>query len=338
MLDVARLAGVSQPTVSFVLNDRRDVAVAETTRTRVLEAAATLEFRPNRAAQSLRSNQSRMIGVITNGIVSQPYAGRIIQGVQNVVQQRDYVCMVVDTTGDPAMGDNAVSNLLAEGVAGIVYAAPFPQAVHTSRSLAGTRTVFVNCWPQDHAVADTVVLADEYAGGRAAAEAVFDLGHRRVAFLGGRPEDWARAERQRGFVDAARAAGLDPDGLAQRHGTYMISSGYELTRAVLTSGGPRPTALVCGNDRMAIGALLALPTLGLSCPEDVSVVGFDDQVEVAAEVRPALTTVALPHLQMGARAGRLLLDPHTPGPSRLVVGCELVARDSLAAPAASERR
>lgn len=101
MTDVARRAGVSQPTVSFVLNDRRDVAVAEETRRRVLEAAAELDFVPNRAAQSLRSNKSFTVGVVTSGIVSQPYAGLIVLGLQQVVQPAGYVCMVVDTTGDP---------------------------------------------------------------------------------------------------------------------------------------------------------------------------------------------------------------------------------------------
>ena len=94
MSDVARRAGVSQPTVSFVLNDRRDVVVAEETRRRVLAAAAEMDFVPNRAAQHLRSNRSYLIGVVANGIVSQPYAGRIILGIQQVVQPADHLCLV----------------------------------------------------------------------------------------------------------------------------------------------------------------------------------------------------------------------------------------------------
>src|SRR6478609_10431927 len=105
MRDVAKLAGVSQPTVSFVLNDRRDVVVAEETRRRVLAAAAEMDFVPNRAAQHLRSNRSYLIGVVSNGIVSQPYAGRIILGIQQVVQPENYLCLVIDTTDDPDQGD-----------------------------------------------------------------------------------------------------------------------------------------------------------------------------------------------------------------------------------------
>ncbi len=130
MTDVARRAGVSQPTVSFVLNDRRDVVVAEATRRRVLAAAAELDFVPNRAAQLLRSNRSFLIGVITDGVVSQPYAGRIVLGIQQVVQQENYLCLVADGTGDPSQADVAVANLLATGVAAVVYASPVPTQLH----------------------------------------------------------------------------------------------------------------------------------------------------------------------------------------------------------------
>ena len=331
MVDVAKLAGVSQPTVSFVLNDRRDVAVAEATRRRVLEAAAQLNFRPNRAAQALRSNRSYTVGIVTNGIVSQPYAGRIVQGIQNTVQPANYICMVIDTTDDPAQGDAAVASLLAEGVAAIIYASPYPRPIHTSQLLDGTRTIFVNCWPETVGTAHTAILADEYAGGYAAAKAVFDLGHRDVAFIGGMADDWARGERRRGFHDAVRQAGIDPADLIQVSGNYMIGSGHDLTLQVYQDRAP--TALVCGNDRMAVGALLALHALRLECPADVSIVGFDDQPDVADQVRPALTTVALPHLQMGHRAGDLLVNPPADPPKSIVVPCQLIQRKSLSAPA-----
>jgi LacI family transcriptional regulator len=335
MSDVARRAGVSQPTVSFVLNDRRDVAVAEETRRRVLAAAAELDFVPNRAAQLLRSNRSYLIGIVTNGIVSQPYAGRIVLGIQQVVQPADYLCLVIDTTDDPDEGDIAVANLLANGVAAMVYASPRPKELHRSRRLDDTRTMFVNCWPDKGAV-ETVLLADEYHGGLAAAGAAFDLGHRDVAFLGGDEEEYACIERHRGFVDAARTAGVDPGGLTQRYGDYSISSGYDLT--VQTLRTHRPTALICGNDRMAIGALLAVQSLGLACPDDVSIVGFDDQPDVADQARPSLTTVGLPHLQMGRRAGELLLEEPNDPIDRLIIPAELIRRESLGPPPTRRRR
>ncbi|SEP72100.1 LacI family DNA-binding transcriptional regulator [Microlunatus flavus] len=329
MTDVARRAGVSQPTVSFVLNDRRDVAVAEDTRRRVLLAAAELDFVPNRAAQLLRSSRSYTVGIITNGIVSQPYAGRVVLGIQQVVQPADYVCIVVDTTDDPERGDKAVANLLGSGVDSIVYASPAPIPMHRSRRLDTTRTLFVNCWPDDDHVS-TVILADEYHGGLAAASAAFDLGHRDVAFLGGHDGEYACVERLRGFADAARVAGVDPAGLVQRFGDYSIGAGYDLT--VATMAERSPTAVVCGNDRMAIGCLLALHSLGLDCPGDVSVVGFDNQPDVADQVRPGLTTVELPHLLMGRRAGELVLQDPVAPVERMVVDCTLIRRESLGPP------
>ena len=327
MTDVARAAGVSQSTVSFVINDRRDVMVAEETRRRVLAAAADLGYQPNRTAQSLRLNQSFLVGVVTNGIVAGPYAGRIVVGIQRAVQAQGRLCMVVETTDDPAEGDEAVASFLAQGVAAIIYANDQPAATHTSPLLGQTRCVFVNCWPSDPGVAEAVILADEYGGGRVAAEAAFAAGHTAVAFLGGDEGEYACVERQRGFVDAARAAGIDPATLHQTHGDYSISSGYDTTLEAFRRS--RPTALVCGNDRMAAGAILALHTLGLEVPRDVSVVGFDDQPDVADQLRPALTTAALPHLEMGHRAGRLLAEPPARSGARLVVPCPLIRRDSL---------
>ncbi|GAA3120982.1 LacI family transcriptional regulator [Kribbella aluminosa] len=334
MTDVARRAGVSQPTVSFVLNDRRDVAVAEETRRRVLQAAAELDFVPNRAAQLLRSNRSFTIGVVTSGIVSQPYAGLIVLGLQQIVQPAGYVCMVVDTTGDPGQGDDAVASLVAQGVAAIVYASLSPKPLHRSPRLDGIRTIFVNCWPEE-GHSDTVLLADEYAGGRAAAASVFERGHRDVAFLGGMRNDYACKERRRGFDDAARAAGLRPADLVHRYGNYQIGNGYDLATEVIHEH--RSTALVCGNDRMAIGALLALHALGLTCPDDVSIVGFDDQPDVADQVRPGLTTAALPHLMLGRRAGELVLAAPEDAPAREIVPCNLIERDSVGAPPTPRR-
>ena len=341
MVDVARAAGVSQSTVSFVINNRRDVVVAEKTRARVLKVAADLNFRPNRTAQALRLNQSFVIGVIASGIVSSPYAGGLVSGIQQAAQQQGQLCLVVDIPDSNTEADEAVANLIAQGVTGIIYAASFPQTARTSHLLANTRCIFVNCWPSDPALAEAVVLADEYGGGRLAADAAFRVGHTDVAFLGGPQDDYACVERRRGFVDAATAAGQDPGRLYQATTSYGISAGYHAT--LLAYETRRPTALVCGNDRMAVGALLALHTLRLEVPRDVSIIGFDDQPDLAAELQPALTTVRLPHVQMGYEAGQLLLgktpkpEPPRDQPNRLTVPCPLVERDSLGPPPSRAR-
>ncbi|MFJ4221919.1 LacI family DNA-binding transcriptional regulator [Curtobacterium luteum] len=333
MKDVARHAGVSQPTVSFVLNDRRDVSVAEDTRARVLEAAKELNFQPNRAAQSLRSNRSYTVGVIADRLVSQPYAGHIVLGVQQAVQEAGYVCFVVETAQTSDGGRAAVANLVQQGVAGLVYAAPGPEDVTPVAGAVDVPTVFVNCYPPDDAPAVTV-LADEFQGGHDVAAAVFAAGHTRVAFLGGPEDDYACRERKRGFDEAAVAAGIPLADVPVRFGNYQVGSGHDLAMAILTADPP--TAIVCGNDRMAVGALMAAQSLGLRCPEDISIVGFDDQPDLADQMHPPLTTVALPHQQMGFEAGTLLL-AEAKEPGRHLVPCEYVPRSSLAAPPAPPR-
>lgn len=328
MKDVAKRAGVSQPTVSFVLNDRRDVSVADETRARVLQAAKDLNFHPNRAARALRSNKSYTVAVIANRIVSQPYAGQIVLGVQQAVQPAGYVCFVVETSETPDAVDAAVHNLIAQGVAGLIYAAPGPEPIHAAVTEADVRTIFVNCWA-DNAKDAPQILADEYQGGRDAAAATFAAGHRRVVYLGGPAGDYACKERERGLTDAARDVGIDPASIRREHGDYHVHSGYDLALRSLSED--RPTALICGNDRMAVGALMAAHAAGLDCPGDVSIVGFDDQPDIADQLHPPLTTVALPHLQMGLTAGELLLADAEPQGTRLIP-CTYVPRGSLAAP------
>lgn len=330
MKDVAKRAGVSQPTVSFVLNDRRDVSVAEETRARVLQAAKDLNFQPNRAARALRSNKSYTVGVIANRIISQPYAGQIVLGVQQSVQPQGYACLVMETTENPDAVDAAVQNLLGQGVAGLIYAAPGPEPIHATPTESDVRTIFVNCWAENASTAPQI-LADEYQGGRDAAAAVFASGHRRVAYLGGPRTDYARKQRERGLVDAAVEAGIDPKTIRREHGDYHVHSGYDLALRVLAED--RPTCLICGNDRMAVGALMAAHSAGLECPRDVSIVGFDDQPDIADQLHPPLTTVALPHLQMGLEAGAMILADDAPAGSRLIP-CTYVPRGSLSAPPA----
>ncbi|MCL2514973.1 MAG: LacI family transcriptional regulator [Microbacteriaceae bacterium] len=328
MKDVAKHAGVSQPTVSFVLNDRRDVSVAAETRARVLESARILDFQPNRAAQALRSNNSYTIGIVASRLVSQPYAGQIVLGVQQSVQPAGYACVVVEPSETAEAVGAAVRKLVSQGVAGLIYAAPGPEPVPAASAANDVRTLFVNCW-SDEVTGDAQVFADEYQGGRDAAAATFAAGHRNVVYLGGPAGDYACKERVRGLDDAARAAGIDPSSIPRLYGDYQIGSGYNLALGVLTTEAP--TAVICGNDRMAIGALMAAHSAGLNCPDDVSIVGFDDQPDIAAQLHPPLTTVALPHLQMGIKAGELLLAEDEPEPLHLIP-CTYIARGSLAVP------
>lgn len=326
MIDVARRAGVSQSTVSFVLNNRSDIPVAPETRERVLQAAADLEFRPNKTAQALRLNSSSTLGIVTNGIASEPYAGQTLLGIQQAAREAGFVCMVVETRGDPSEGDDAVASMIDRGVEGLVYASPATIGVHASAHLSHTPVVFANCWPVNDADPLAVIVPDEYQGGYDIAEAVFDAGHTHVGFLGGTEGQWATVERWRGFVAAARDAGTDPSKLPEEYGTYSTHSGFTGTQRILDAFDP--TAIICGNDRMALGAILALHERQLKIPRDVSVVGYDDQVNLADELTPGLTTVALPFFQMGYIAGQTMIK-HERHAERIVVHCDLITRESL---------
>ena len=184
-------------------------------------------------------------------------------------------------------------------------------------------TVLVNCFGADSEV--PCILPAEAAGGRAATELVVAAGHRRVAYLGGHRKSWATVERVKGFRAALRRAGVKVADAAVLAGNFRSDSGYELTRQVLRRRH-RPTALVCGNDLMAVGAYFALKEDGVRIPDDMSVVGYDDQEDVAPFLRPALTTIRLPYYEMGAMAAEALLDDSTAIAARVDVTCPPVVR------------
>lgn len=318
--DVARRAGVSQTAVSFVLtgNDKNNVAPA--TRERILRAAAELGYQPNRLAQGLRGQQTHVIGLITDAIASSPFAGRLLGGAIEQASTEDYVMVVFDSHDHPEREQVAVAELESRQVDGLIYATmglvELDRTVRTRLPL-----VLTNCF--ERADQHPTVIPDDYAGARSAAQLLLDLGHRRISMLTGQgaPTDRrpsagniAGPIRSRGFRSALRAAGV-PTGLSPVVvAGWSIDAGYHAARAQLTdrSGrllrqADRPTAIVAVTDRVATGVLLAATSLGLAVPRDLSIVGFDDQEALASDVVPPLTTVALPHVELGARAVELLV-------------------------------
>lgn len=339
MHDVARLAGVSQSTVSVVVNNREaEIGISGETSARVTAAIEELGFRPNLAARGLRLQRSRTFGFITDHIASSPFGGRTVLGAQDAAWTADHLLLMVNTNADPALEKTAVEALIDRGVDGLLYAAMSWGEVDLPHSFRLLPTVLVNCWSPE---ADrlSAVVPCEVRGGRRAAEELIAHGHRDIAFLGGIPTETASVERQVGFRQAMAAAGLV---VAERwvlRGNYDISSGYRLATGLYTgsAAGDRPTGVVCGNDRMAAGVLSALSSLGLSVPADVSVVGYDDQEGLADQLTPALTTVSIPHYEMGRVAVEILLAAVTAGavsPAKTVeVPGQLIRRDSVSGPA-----
>lgn len=328
--DVAALAGVSRATVSAVLNATSGIRLSAATRERVLAAVDELGFSPNIAARSLRSRRSNVLGLVTSEIATTPYAVAISKGAQDAAFRHGKMLLIIDTDGDSAMQAEAVAKLTAWRAEGLAIATDYHREVPPPR-VRETPVTLVNCFAVDAGV--TCIVPDEQQGGRLATQSLIDAGHRRIALINGPHGYPASAGRLSGYRAAHRAAGLPVDKRLVRSGDWWQESGLRHANTLLDLPDP-PTALFCANDWTAMGAYDAIKERGLRIPADVSVIGFDNRTEIAAHLRPALTTVALPYEEMGELAVEHLLAAVTADPvtGLLKVACRLVSRASVARP------
>ncbi|MER7481575.1 LacI family DNA-binding transcriptional regulator [Streptomyces sp. NPDC126510] len=326
-VDVARLAGVSQKTVSRVLNGER--YVSEDVRRRVLAAAGELGYRLNSAARALASGRTRSIGVITLGTALYGPASLLI-GIERAARDAGYALRVVNTLeGDPGGVAGAVESLLEQGVDGIVVSEPIDEG---PVSIGVDVPVLVLGAPAAFGGARTMargVGAELLA--RTATEHLLDLGHATVHHLAG-PQRWfAARDRLEGWRGALAARGIAPPPVL--HGDWSAASGYAVGRELAAHGDC--TAVFAANDDMAIGVVRALTEAGLRVPDDISVVGFDD-IPVAAYVTPPLTTVRQPFDAVAREGLRLLVraieEPDTDLPPAYDPPVDLVVRASTAPP------
>ena len=330
MADVGRLAGVSATTVSFVLNENSAQKISDETRRRVLDAVAELGYRPNRMARGLRTRRTATIGFVTDEIAVDPFAGATILGAHEVAWAGGNLLLVVNTTRQSRIVSDAVDELLDRRVDAIIFAVVGTRRVVVPEAIKAVPTVLLNGYLAGGLLPS--VLPDEVEGAAAATRMLLAAGHRQIAYLTGQAALWPTRARLRGFRRALGDAGLDPAEAAVLRGNYRADSGYELTRQLVREGPP-PTAILCGNDRMAIGVYLALHEAGLRVPDDVSVVGYDDQVDLAADISPTLSTVRMPYYQMGRWAAEQIIS-RTVGtlPARTYLPCKPVPRRSVAPP------
>ena len=336
--DVATAAGVSVTTVSHVLNDVSYARVSPETRDKVRSAAEELGYGPNRLAQALRTQRTGMLGLVSEDIATTPHAGRIILGADEAAKARGYNLMIINTSGAASLESRQsdVEALLERRVDGILYATMYHRTVELPANLTTLPSVLVDSVPTGGNI--TAVIPDEEGGARAAVGALLEAGHTRIGFLNNTDDVPATRQRLRAFRDMLDEAGLDGGAAPVESAVSEVHGGYEAARRML-SRADRPTGLFCYNDRMAMGAYRAAAELGLGIPGDLSVVGFDDQELIAANFTPGLTTVALPHYEMGAWATNHLIDA-IEGKTDLalmalhptILGCPLVRRDSVAAP------
>jgi len=339
--DVAAAAGVSVTTVSHVLNGVDRARVADDTRARVREAAEALSYTPSPLARGLRTRRTMTIGLLSDHIATTPHAGKIILGAQETGLEHGYVLLMFNTEGDPATEQREIKAMLRYEVEGVLYASMYHRVAGLHAELDGVPTVMLDARSEDPAI--PAVVPDEVAGGRTAVNELLRAGHRRIGFATNLDHIPATHGRLKGYQDALHAAGIsfDPRLVVAGESDPGPRGGYQAARALLALPDP-PTALFCFNDRMAMGAYRAAAELGLRIPADLSVIGFDNQEIIAAGLYPGLTTVALPHYEMGQWAVRALLRLiESPGHGRTGTGgphlmpCPLVRRDSICPPPAA---
>ena len=332
MQDVATLAGVSRTTASFVINNVDGAGIPEETRRRVWEAVEQLSYRPNAIARGLRSAKTSTIGFISDEVATSPFAGEIIHGAQDRAWEDEMLLLLVNTGGNQAMKRVAVETLLQRQVEGIVYATMYHREVHPPEGVRQVPTVLLDCYVADASLPS--VVPDEVEGGRRATELLLARGHHRIGFINNNDPVPATLDRLAGYQQALAASGLPFDESLVIAGDSLARGGHDCALELMQRP-ERPTALFCFNDRMAMGAYDALRKLGLSIPDDVAVVGFDNQEIIAAQLYPALTTMQLPHYQMGRWAIEELLrliarsEPTVEPPVQHKMPCPLIERDSV---------
>ena len=328
--DVAAAAGVSPTTVSHALSGAR--AINPATRARVLEVAQELGYSPDLRARGLRSSRTFTVGLLSDTIAVTPYAGLIISGAQDAAAEHQSVVLALDSTGDPQCELLGIRTLLDHRVDGLVYARMSHQSVNVPKELGEIPVVLANASSPD--LKFSSVVPDEKQIGLDATGHLLSFGHQRVGFATVNENVPSALGREEGYRSAMRAAGIAVNEAWVCAKTGDAAGGREAGRLILDRED-RPTAIFCFNDEIAMGVYQAANDLGLRIPEDLSVIGVDDLQLITQALVPTLSTIALPHYQMGHWAvSQLFTQATAQNGARIAekLRCHLVQRESVKAP------
>lgn len=328
--EVAEAAGVHPGTASRALNESTRSLVRRETVERVVAAATELGYKPNLLARSFKTRRTNSVGVVIPDI-NNPLFPPIVRGVEDRLFEDGYVALLADTENNSDRQRRIFEGMVDRRVDGLILATAcrHDESV-TELTHAGIPVVLVNRVVEDHTFSS--VSVDDAAGIRMVVEHLRSLGHERIGHIAGPQSMSTGSRRYGGFVSAMEETGASLD---ERHvafaEAYSVAEGERCARKILAST-PRPTAIVAGNDMLALGSYSALQETGLVCPADISIVGFNDMPFID-RMSPPLTTVRIPHYELGVRAAELLLarirDPETPA-EVVQLGLELVIRGSTA--------
>lgn len=339
MIDVAKAAGVSQSTVSMVLNNIEGARLAATTQARVLSVAMELGYRLTRRDPVLQSTSSvnsvghKLVVYLVDELSTSVHPVQSVDGARDAAWQHDCVLSVAVTRGNPAQEAAAIEAFKSHPqLLGVIYSTIFTREVQLPASLKGLPTVLLNC--HSSGFTGQTILPSEVAGGHGVTEYLLGKGHVRVAYVNGEPWMEASKDRLKGYRRALATHDIAFDPALVRDGDWSMSSGYAAVRELMQVDRP-PTAIFCANDLMAMGALDALHELGVKVPGEVAVMGYDDQ-ELAQHTRPALSTALLPNYEMGRSALEALLETSRADPLEkpsgrpriLKIECPVVRRES----------
>ncbi|MDO5082102.1 LacI family transcriptional regulator [Arachnia propionica] len=330
--EVAARAGVSPGTVSNTLNHPERVSPA--TRAQVLAAVKELGFIPNQQARVLTGAASNLLGLVVVDLMS-PFFMELAHAVERTAADAGYVMILSNSENDHDREETVMRTLAAQRVVGSLLT-PAGGGTPLDESTHGVPLVLIDHTTREHPCS---VSVDHVAGGRMAAEHLISLGHTRLGFVAGQPNLRQFTERERGVRDVMAEAGLDPstlrvvraDGIGQPSG---LASGRQLLQ-----DGDLPTGICCCNDMLAFGVYRALTQGGVTVPDDVALVGYDD-VDFAANWIVPLTSVSQPTALMGEQAARLLID-HATNPDheheRVVLQPRLIVRRSTTGESSGSR-
>ncbi len=302
MSDVALEAGVSSMTVSRVVNNKDEISPA--TRQRVLAVIDRLSYRPSGIARGLATQRTGTLGLVVPDIAN-PFFSDIARGAEDWAYAQGYNVFLCNTDQNPQRERSALASLEEKRVDGLVLCSSRLDDAELRDALEShSAGVLVNRRLEGCDVG--AVLIDDAAGTRTATELLLEAGHRAIGFLAGPRASYSGRQRSRGYRVALDAAGIAFNPAWVQNCSSEIEGGRKTAHLLLVDGSG-PTALLCYNDLVAIGALQACSELGYRVPNDVAIVGSDD-ISLAALVSPALTTSRVPRRELGTQAARMLLD------------------------------
>lgn len=328
MMDVASTAGVSQATVSLVLNGSRGARLSDATKKRVRQAADEIGYRLVRREQQNPPAEQGLIAFIADEIATDPWMSLAFDGAREKALEYGLTICLYVMRNDAVSESTLLGQLAQQPLLGIIYGTILTRRVEPSRKLFDQRTVLLNCYDARRKLPS--VLPGELVGGRTATERLLRAGRRRIGLINGQEGLDASRDRLKGYRQALASHDIAFDPNLVRPGNWEPSAGYEMTHELMVLDEP-PDAIFCANDMTAVGCFDALRELGKRIPDDLSVIGFDDR-EIAQFTRPPLTTLVLPHFEMGELAAELIIDAAGGLQSRSTqfkVECSLVERASV---------